>query len=177
MVKRLKDEVVSEGWEEGSREGTIGPWRGKDYRDSSHLRGRKDDGAWGFGLLREERTALLVQIVYLNLTEPQGVPSTLSDPLEVCSFSRMLPTVLSALTERDPVSVKASRQKLNTFHYSRWWWSVKITLGFVVKQQYTKLISSRIRWHLTQRGENIYREGRGVVFLQYSSGLSSEAKL
>lgn len=55
------------------------------------------------GLLGEERTALLLQIVYLNFTEPQGVPDTLSNPLELCSFGRMLLTVLSALTERDPV--------------------------------------------------------------------------
>lgn len=58
--------------ERGAGQGPSG--REEDHRSSSLLRGGEDDGGWGLGLLREERTALLVQIVHQNFTEPQGVP-------------------------------------------------------------------------------------------------------
>lgn len=165
-----------EAGKERKIKGTIGPWRGNDHRSSSHLRGGEDDGGWGLGLLWEERTALLVQIVHLNFTEPQGIPSTLSNPLELCSFSRMLLTVLSALTERDPVRGRERQANKKAEHIPLLLMVVeclvcgKTPIYKMHQQQDTMTLSSEKR---------IFAVGGGDrwVFLQYSTVLGCLLRL
>lgn len=175
------DEVVSEGVRRGGAgKGPPGLEEGKDRRSSSHPRGDEDDGGQGLGLLREERTALLVQIAHLNFTEPQGVPSTLSDPLKLCSFGRMLLTVLSALTERDPV--KWERNETKAEHIPLLLVMVECQNKVVIcsktpinethQQQDTMTLNSEKREYLLGLGGGV-----SLFTVQYSFGSSSEAKL
>lgn len=89
---------------------------------------------------RRERTASTSQIVYLNLTGTGGGTQypLWPPPKELCPLHSLC---WQPWRREDPVKGKQTRQKLNTFHYSGWQWSVR-----------RKLIRSRIRWHLTQRG-------------------------
>lgn len=102
----------------------------------------------------------------------RGGPGALSDPLELCPFSRMLLTVLSALTERDPL--KGNKRDKSWTHSITFGdgWSVKVKLWFETHQQQdTMTLNSEKRGYLVGSGAGV------SLFLQYSTVLGCLLRL